>query len=359
MSSRTRFIALVTALLVEMWGGWSDSLALAAEGPSMAAGSKEAAAMIGDKTITIGELDQIAGARLSAVRMQEYSIRKQALEQIVERTLLEREAAARGVSVQELTRLEAEAKAAPLTVEETRAVYERDKARYKTLSEADALNQIETNLRRQHISERKSVLIRELKAKAGVKVLLEPIRVAVSTDDDPSRGPAEAQVTVVEFADFQCPYCAQVYTMLDRLERQYGNKVRIVYRDFPLSIHKDAAKAAEAAQCAHDQGKFWQMHDSLYARQAKLEVGDLKQRAAELGLDLVQFNQCLDSGKYTAEWKKDMSDGASYGVTGTPTFFINGRAVSGAQPYETFVEVIDEELERAATTKAMGASTVK
>jgi protein-disulfide isomerase len=122
--------------------------------------------------------------------------------------------------------------------------------------------------------------------------------------------------------------------------------VRVVFRDFPLSIHAQAPKAAEAATCADEQGKFWEMHDRLFGNQQALQVADLKKHAAELALDTSRFDQCLDSGKYAAEWKKDVDDGTRLGVTGTPAFFVNGRFLSGAQPYEAFVRVIDEELQR-------------
>jgi protein-disulfide isomerase len=128
--------------------------------------------------------------------------------------------------------------------------------------------------------------------------------------------------------------------------------VRVVYRDLPLvQIHPQAAKAAEAATCAHDQGKFWEMHDRLFADQSKLQVDELKKHAAELGLDTAAFNQCLDSSKHAAEWQQDAADASTFGVTSTPAFFINGRLLVGAQPFEAFAQVIDEELDLAGVAK--------
>jgi protein-disulfide isomerase len=136
------------------------------------------------------------------------------------------------------------------------------------------------------------------------------------------------------------------------VEEKYGDKVRVVFRNFPLlQIHPQAAKAAEAASCAADQGKFWEMHDKLFANQQKLAVADLKQHATDLGLKAEEFNQCLDSGKKEAEWKKDMDEAATYGITGTPAFFINGRLISGAQPLEAFTTIIDEELDLKGIAK--------
>ncbi|MFQ5975248.1 MAG: thioredoxin domain-containing protein [Candidatus Hydrothermarchaeales archaeon] len=164
-------------------------------------------------------------------------------------------------------------------------------------------------------------------------------------DDDPSRGPDNAPVTIVEFSDFQCPYCARSAIVVHQIIDTYGNKVRFVYRDFPLSsIHPNAQKAAEAAECADEQGKFWELHDIIFTNQNKMGVNDLKQFAKDLGMDSNNFDECLDSGKYEAEVKKDMQDGINAGVTSTPTFFINGEKIVGAKPFSDFQQVIDSKL---------------
>jgi protein-disulfide isomerase len=184
-----------------------------------------------------------------------------------------------------------------------------------------------------------------------VRVLLDAPRYPVSADDDPARGPANAPVTIIEFSDFQCPFCSRAVPTLKQVEQRYGDKVRIVFRDLPLvSIHKDAAKAAEAATCAHEQGKFWELHDRMFENQAQLGVEDLKKHAAALGLAAEPFAKCLDSGKHTEEWQKDIRAAEQVGVSSTPAFLVNGRLLTGAQPLEAFVEVIDEELQRAGLT---------
>jgi protein-disulfide isomerase len=143
---------------------------------------------------------------------------------------------------------------------------------------------------------------------------------------------------------------------LAKLQEAYPGKLRIVFRDLPLlNMHKNAGHAAEAAHCANDQGKFWEMHDRLFANQAKLAPADLKEHAVALGLDATAFNQCLDSGKYTADWRRDSEDAARLGLSGTPAFFINGRLLSGAQPYEAFAQVIEEELALAASKPTSGS----
>lgn len=171
----------------------------------------------------------------------------------------------------------------------------------------------------------------------------------VSADDDPAIGPDDAPVVIVEFSDFQCPYCARFRQQtLDALLEQYDQQVRFVYRDFPLSsIHPEAQKAAEASQCANDQGQYWEMHDAMFLNQAVtgLSNSSLITMAQDLDLDVADFTECLESGKYADEVAADYQDGLEYGVSGTPTFFINGVRLVGAQPLPAFTQVIDQELE--------------
>jgi protein-disulfide isomerase len=167
----------------------------------------------------------------------------------------------------------------------------------------------------------------------------------VKTDGDPQKGPDNAKVTIVEFSDFQCPYCKRFRdSTLDALLKKYGDKIRFVYRDYPLPFHSQAQKAAEAAECANEQGKFWEMHDLLYANQATLSEDAYKEFADQLGLDTQKFDDCLSSNKYADEIAADEKDGESYGVSGTPTFFINGWILVGAQPASEFEKLIDQEL---------------
>ena len=184
----------------------------------------------------------------------------------------------------------------------------------------------------------------EVKAAEPKPTQPEVTRASVTADDDPSKGPADAKVTIIEFSDFQCPFCARVQPTLKQIADTYGDQVRIVFRDFPLSFHNDAQKAAEAAECADDQGIFWEYHDLLFANQGSLGVLSLKQYATNLGMDTVTFDSCLDSGKYAQEVKDDLADGSRAGVRGTPAFFINGIPLSGARPFADFKQIIDSEL---------------
>ena len=163
-------------------------------------------------------------------------------------------------------------------------------------------------------------------------------------DNDPVLGDPNAPITIIEFSDFQCPFCGRFYSQTElQLIDDYvkTGKVRIIYRDFPLSFHPEAEPAALAAECANEQGKFWEFHDKVFVDQDSMSIAQYKKWAQELGLNTGQFNSCLDSKKYLAEVQKDFSDGAAAGVSGTPTFFINGQNIVGAQPYAAFKSLID------------------
>lgn len=172
-------------------------------------------------------------------------------------------------------------------------------------------------------------------------------RPTLATDDDPSLGPADAAVVIVEFSDFQCPFCSQAYPVVKQLLHDYGDRVRLVYRDFPLvDTHPRALPAAVAANCAFEQGKFWEMHDKIFENQTALEEADLKRYAIQIGLNSLAFGSCLSSGKYVKEIEDDFNAGVEAGVEATPTFFINGILVRGAVPYEALQQLIVAELNR-------------
>jgi protein-disulfide isomerase len=318
-------------------------------------------AVVGGQPVTRADVEALAGSRLAELRNQEYNILRQALDEKITRIALEGEAARRKISVPELISQEIESKAAPVTAEEQKAFYEQNKAQFGTMPEAEALKNAETRLRQQRVRARGLEFVGGLRTALGVKVHLDAPRYALSASpDDPAKGPANAPVTIVEFSDFECPYCSRVVPTLKKIEEHYGPKVRIVFRDLPLTqIHKNAAKAAEAGSCAHEQGKFWEMHDKLFANQASLSVDDLKKTALALGLEPQAFNTCLDSGRHTPEWQADAAEAASVGVGSTPAFLVNGRLLSGAQAYDNFVKVIDEELERVAGPPVTAGPGVK
>lgn len=306
-------------------------------------------AILDGQPITMSDVEAVAGPNLSNARLQWYNAQRGAVEETILRRLLEKEARARNISVAELTRAEIESKVAPVTPQEQKAFYDANRARYfANVPEPEALKQIEAGLGQQRMQQRRAEFAQSLRAKANVQLLLDPPRTVVSADDDPAQGPADAPITIITFSDFQCPFCSRVNPTLARLKDRYGDSIRVVFRDFPiLQIHPQAAKAAEAGACAHEQGKFWPLHDLMFANQSRLDLASLKQHAATVGLDAAAFEKCLDSGKYADEWKKDSDDAQRAGVQSTPAFFINGRPVVGAVPYEQFADVINEELLRA------------
>jgi protein-disulfide isomerase len=311
-------------------------------------------AIVDGTPISSDALDAMIQGQLMELRQREDQLRRQALDHLVSQLLIQREAEARGVSVDELIETEVTSKA-EVTPEEAKAFYEANKARFGSATEDKAIQQIAEGLGRQRQRERRAAFAKELEKKYPVKVLLEPFRVQVDTDGAPSRGNPEAPVTVVEFSDFQCPFCVRARPTVNRVRATYGDDVRWVFRHFPLSIHEQAPKAAEAAVCAGDQDRFWEMHDQLWENRGQLQIADLKDDAATLKLNTEAFGECLDSGRNAALVEKDTEEGVQLGVSGTPAFFINGRPLIGAQPFEAFASVIDDELARAGRTSADGS----
>lgn len=170
-------------------------------------------------------------------------------------------------------------------------------------------------------------------------------RYAVPVDDDPAIGPENAPITIIEFSDYECPYCQKWHSeVFANIRRDYQDQVRFVYRDFPLQNHTNAAPAAEAANCAHEQGAFWEFHDRLFSGAYGLSSSAYIRYASDLGLDVQAFESCVSSRKYQAEVQADFEYAANLGINSTPTFFLNGIPLVGAQPYEFFKQVIDKEL---------------
>jgi protein-disulfide isomerase len=313
------------------------------------------AATIGGTSISLTELDTAVGARLNRLRTDEYNIRRGVLEELIATKLIDAEAARRHVTSEELFKNEIEAKITQPDVAEIEPVYDGVADKYPGMTKDQVLAQIADGMRRQRLGARRAQYIKELRAAAGVKVNLEPPRVAVKADG-PARGGASAPVTIVEFSDFECPFCGHAVETLQQVEKAYGNNVRIVFRDYPLFSHRTAKRAAEAAHCAEEQGKFWEMHDRLFTKGGPLTDPDLYRFASQAGIDRNKFDQCLTSGKYKEAWKVSQDEGNRVGVTSTPSFFINGRMIVGAAGYDVFSKIIDEELANAAPRAASVAS---
>ena len=333
------------SLVIGLHGG-----ATAAETPK--AQVSPTLALVGDEPVTEAEVDALVGPQLAELRQKTFQLRSQGLDELIAQRLAEREAKRRGITLAALVKIEVEDKAV-VTDADLKALYEANKARFTGQSEAEAMKQVEPAVRQQKRRERQTAFVRELRAAARVTVLLEPMRAELHLPAGaPARGSLKAPVTIVEFSDFQCPYCVRAQPTLKRVRETYGEKVRFVFVDFPLDIHPQAKKAHEAAACANEQGKFWPMYDRLFTSEGKFQVADLKGYAGETGLDAAAFATCLDSGRHGDASERGVAEGARNGVTGTPAFFINGRMVVGAQPYEAFAQIIDDELDRLAPPSA-------
>jgi len=262
----------------------------------------------------------------------------------VDELLIEQDAKTRGVPQAALIDQEITKKVGPVSDEDIATWFQQNQSRLQGATIDQVRTAIRGFLTQQRTLEARRAYVDRLKTKTVVRVALEPPRTVVSKADRPTKGPATAPVEMIEFSDFQCPFCERAFPTVAKILSEYGDKIHLVYRHFPLNGHPQARPAAEAAQCAAEQGKFWEYHDRLFGDQTKLGDADLKKTAGELGMNAAQFDACVDSHKYKDEIDADLSAGMEVGVNGTPTFFINGRELTGAQPYEAFKSIIDNEL---------------
>jgi protein-disulfide isomerase len=295
-------------------------------------------------------VEKLLASQLSKLEEQIYDLKRQRLDALINEKLLAKESAKRKLTVPALLDAEVTAKVGLITEQEIEKFYQANKTQIKG-EQTQVREQIRAFLQNQKLAAKREEFLKSLRAQAKVVVNLKapPIqRIEVSVQGAPFKGGEKAAVTIVEFSDFHCPFCQRVVPTLAQLESRYGEKIKLVFRDFPIeNLHPGATKAHEAARCATEQGKFWPYHDKLFAGPPRSSPEDFKGLAKEVGLDAVTFETCLGSGKYQAAIKQDIEEGSRVGVGGTPAFFINGRLITGAQPFEAFTRVIDDELARA------------
>lgn len=283
-------------------------------------------ATIGGQPLKAAMINERLKPIVYQIRLQAYELSRQQADQMVNNMLLLEEARRRQVGPEQIIRTEVSDKVRPPTEAEVAKFYEENKARISG-GLNDVRNQIANYLQENERSRLEAELSARLRKTASIQWLItEPAPPVqnVSVDDDPALGPANAPVTIVEFTDFQCPACAAMHPVIEEVLKSYAGKVRFVVRDFPLDRHENARKAAEAANAANAQGKFFEYVALLFKRQQALDVPSLKKYASELGLDRARFDAALDRGTYAAEVKRDVEEGEMYGVGVTPTIFVNG-----------------------------------
>ncbi len=344
---KPRFSATALAgVVVMLLTGCARSAAQQARMPA----PSDVVATVGSASITLAQVDEKAlqqstgnfgGMKLAQAL---FEARRLAIEELIEDALLAQDAKARKLDPAKVIDQEITAKVVEPTDAEAAQWYQQNQSRLQGATLDQARQAIKAFLVQQRTLTARQQYMDGLRAKVATRIMLDPPRQTIAKADRPAKGPENAPIEMIEFSDFQCPYCESAFPTVNQVLNTYGDRIHFIYRHYPLAIHPRARPAAEASQCAAEQGKFWQFHDRLFGDQSRLSDEDFKQAAAQLGLDLAQFSACVDSQKYKAEIDVDIHAGDEAGVSGTPAFYINGRMLSGAQPFEAFKRIIDEEL---------------
>jgi protein-disulfide isomerase len=287
-------------------------------------------ATVNGRSITSADIEESLVALVYDVQQEVYRLRQRELDLKINDALLTNEAQKKQVTTRALLEAEVDSKVAAVTEAQALEFYNQNKDRI----DGDFVKTKEQIIRYMAEAEGRRLTVafaERLRKEAGVQTFLAaPVSPVfrIAADDQPTKGDLKAAVTIIEFTDFQCPSCAQVHPILDRLVSEYGGRVRLVARDYPLPQHAEAFKAAEAAEAARAQGKYWEYAAKLFGNQSALGVDSLKRYATELGLDRAKFDAALDGDKFAAQVRRDLLDGQKVGVNGTPSLFINGRRVS-------------------------------
>ena len=306
-------------------------------------------ATVNGKNITSGDIEDNLRPLIFSVQEEVYKLRRQEVELKVNDLLLNQEAQRRKLTTNALLDAEVASKVPAVTDADAQKFYDENKARIDG-EFAQLKEQIVQYLREVETRKATVALAERLRAAAQVQTFLAPPAPPVyriATDDQPTKGGEKALVTLVEFTDFQCPSCAKTQPALERITAEYGDRVRLVVRDYPLTQHKDAQKAAEAAEAAREQGKYWEYAALLFQNQSALQTDKLKEYATRVGLDRAKFDAALDSGKFSESVHRDLHDGDRVGVMGTPTVFLNGRRVADTS-YEGLKAAVESALNSAA-----------
>lgn len=329
-------------------------LAFAGSNSDPNAGPDTVLVEIDGQKLTMADFEKKAPSGLFHAKNTFYEAEKKHIEELINETLLERAAQKEHLTVDQLLEKHVNATIGPDPSDDALRVY------YEGIDNAPPFDQVKDqivkNIRDKRIAKAKAAYMKALHAEAHVNMLLTPPRASVSMKNTPVRGPVDAAVTIVEYADYECPYCQQAQPILDRIEKDFKGKVAFAYKDTPLPMHAHAQKASEAALCAADQGKYWEMHDMFYTTR-QLDMSKLKEDARMLKLDTAAFDKCLDTGAKASIVSNNLNEGQGYQLQGTPSFFINGRFFSGGLNYDQMKSVIEEEI--ALLAKASKATAQK
>ena len=313
--------------------------------PAPEADPKEVVAEVDGKPITLEELDRHASGELQRVRDQQYEVRKSALEDLIGVRLMQKEAAGRGISEEELKRLEIHDKVAPPTAAEIQEIFDANRGRIGRRTREEVEPQIVSSVVQQRTAERTQAFAQALRDQGRVRVLLEQPRAEVAIPaGTPVLGPADAKVTIVEFSDYLCPYCQSAEAVVSKVLERYKGKVKFIHRDLLLGRPR-SLPVAKGALCAGDQGRFWEYRHDLLTATGDWSDQDLAARAARMGLRADAFKSCLASDKHERTVLESTEAGQKLGVSGTPTFFVNGRRMVGVRSEQQFDEIIQAELQ--------------
>jgi len=317
-----------------------------------AGGADPAIAEVDGVKFSLTDVEQKRPAMFQA-RAGFYEAQRKAIEGFVDDYLLDRQAEKERTTVAELLEKHVNSKVVKDISENALRVY------YEGVDTTEPFEKVRDNivehLRQRRAAKAKAVYVQTLRKQANITIRLTAPRTQVSLEDVQIRGRRDAPVVLVEFADYECPYCQQVQPTLDRVISEYKDKIAFAYKDAPLPNHPSAQKAAEATHCAGAQGKYWEYHDLLLTSK-QLDVPRLKERAGELKLNISAFNSCLDSGEKSGIIKGHLAEAQALGLQGTPSFFINGRFFSGVMTYEKLREIIEEELLAASVPARVAAA---
>ncbi len=311
------------------------------------ANSKEVVAVINGQDITQSDLEQKEMVKLLKARDQFYLAQKDALNQLIEDSLLEAQAKKEGVTVDELLDKHVNSKVTDPTEDQLQVYYEGIQT---TQPYSEVRPKIVDTIHQHRVAKLRAEYIKSLRDSSNIVVMLQPPAASVPLGKTATRGAQDAPVTIIEFADYECPYCQKMDPDLRKLQDDFKGQIRFAFKDFPLPMHKHAEKAAEASRCAEDQNKYWEYHDRLFSKDAGLDVPELKQYANDLGLDSAKFDACLDSGKEADAIQEDVEQGNHLGISGTPAVFINGHFFSGITSYTVLHDEVAQQISFHATS---------